>query len=326
MFPGPRAAAAATMVGMLMITGATGYLGTVLVRRALRAGHAVRAVVRDPVRTATLPGTGEQETGGRLEIAVADLGDVDALRRAATGCVAVLHLAGTVGGDPEHIRRTNVDGTAAVLTAARDAGVPRFVHTSTGAAVLDATGLIGEEPAGPPVLTDPYSASKAAAEEVVLGAAGMVVTIVRPVAVYGPSPRGPESYNGLFLAAARGAVPGIVDATVGWVLAEDVADGHLLALERGEPGRAYVLCGEVASFGRVLDLVADGLGVARVPTLPRGSTLGPGADTFARRSEVYGQRPSLRVDDRAARAMGFAPSGIVAGVARTVEWLRPLLS
>lgn len=305
-----------------MITGATGYVGTVLVRRALLAGHRVRAVVRDPARAAALLPTGA--AADRLDVAVADLLDRDALRRAAAGCRAVLHLGGTVGGDPELIRRTNVGGTAAVLEAARAAGVPRFVHTSTGAAVLDANGSIAERPAGRTVLTDPYSTSKAAAEQVVLGASGIEVTIVRPVAIYGPSPRGAESYNGLFLAAARGAVPAVVDTAVGWVLADDVADGLLLALDHGEPGRAYVLCGEVATFGRVLELVADGLGVPRTATVPRGSTLGPDADTFARRSEVYGRRPPVRVDDRGARAMGFAPSGIEAGVARTVAWLRPL--
>lgn len=286
---------------MLMITGAGGYLGTVLVRRALLAGHAVRAVVRDPDRAAALlPPLGDAD--GPLEIAVADLNDVDALRRAAEGCRAVLHLGGTVGGDPALIRRTNVDGTAAVLTAARAAGVPRFVYTSTGAAVLDASGMIAEEPAGPPVLTDPYSASKAAAEKIVLDATGTAVTIVRPVAIYGPSPRGAESYNGLFLAAAGGAVPAVVDTAVGWVLAQDVADGHLLALEHGEPGRAYVLCGEVATFGRVLDLVTDGLGVPRIATLPRGSTLGPDADTF--RAAVAGVRAAAAGAGRRPRCPG----------------------
>ena len=300
---------------MLMITGAAGYLGSVVVARALAAGHGVRAVVRDANRaTAVLP--------HGVELAVADLRDAAALRRAARGCSAVLHIAGTVGGDPRVIRQTNIDGTRAVLTAAVAAGVPRLVHTSTSAAVMDATGLIAEAPAGSPALTDPYSASKAAAEALVRAAEGIETTIVRPVAVYGPSPRGPESYNGLIVAAARGAVGAVVDAAVGWVLAEDAAEGHLLALEHGEPGAAYVLCGEVATFGRMLDAVAARTGAPRVATLPPGAALGPDAGTFARRSEVYGRFPTVRVDDRGARAIGFAPRGVEEGVAVTVDWLR----
>lgn len=302
---------------MILITGATGYLGSVVVHRAVAAGYAVRALVRDPHRAATLLPAG-------VEVAVADLLDGDALRAAADGCAAVLHLGGTVGGDPDLLRRTNVEGTRAVLAAARAAGVGRFVHTSTGAAVLDADGLMADEPVGPPALTDPYSASKTAAEELVRSATGMETVIVRPGAIYGPSPRGPESYNALFLAAVRGEVPAVVDSAVGWILAEDAAEGHLLALTRGVPGRAYVLCGEVATFGRVLRLVTDGLGAPPVHVAPRGTDLGPDAGTFALRSQVYGMRPPVRVDDRGARAWGFRPRGVDEGVALTVEWLRSL--
>jgi dihydroflavonol-4-reductase len=300
---------------MILITGATGYLGSVVAHRAHAAGYAVRALVRDPRRAEELLPDG-------IEIAVADLLDLGTLRAAASGCSAVLHLGGTVGGDPELIHRTNVEGTRAMVEAASAAGVGRFVHTSTGAAVLDADGLIADHPAGAPALTDPYSASKAASEEVVRAAPDMETVIVRPTAVYGPSPRGPQSYNGLFLAAARGEVPAVVDAAVGWVLAEDCADGHLLALTRGEPGRAYVLCGEVATFGRVLGLVLDGLGAPPVHVAPRGTDLGPDAATFAARSQVYGMRPPVRVDDRGARALGFRPRGVDAGAALTVDWLR----
>jgi dihydroflavonol-4-reductase len=294
---------------MLMITGGTGYLGSAL----------VRVVVRDPRRADGLLPAG-------VDVAVADLGDAEGLRRAARGCTGVLHLAGSVGSSAEETRRANVDGTAAVLAAAAAAGVPRFVYTSSSAAVMDASGLVAEEPVGPPALTDPYSFSKAAAEELVLAAAadGMRAVVVSPVSIYGPSPRGPLSYNGLFLAAARGEVDAVVDSAVGWVLAEDAAAGHLLALERGEPGRRYVLCGEVASFGRMLHTFAGRVGGRRVRTLPPGSSLGPDAGTFARRSEVYGKFPPVRVEDAGARALGFVPQGVEEGLARTASWMGPL--
>jgi dihydroflavonol-4-reductase len=108
------------------------------------------------------------------------------------------------------------------------------------------------------------------------------------------------------------------------VLAEDAAAGHLLALERGEPGRRYVLCGEVASFGRVLHEFADRVDGRRVPTLPPGSTLGPDAGTFARRSEVYGRFPPVRIEDSGARALGFRPRGVADGIALTAAWTGPV--
>jgi dihydroflavonol-4-reductase len=141
------------------------------------------------------------------------------------------------------------------------------------------------------------------------------------VSIYGPSPLGPTSYNALFLSAARGEIDEIVDARVGWVLAEDAATGHLLALEHGTPGRRYVLCGEVASFGHVLHTFADHVGGKKVTVLPPGSTLDPEAGAFARRSEFYGRFPPVRVDDAGARGLGFTPRGVAEGVAETAAWL-----
>jgi dihydroflavonol-4-reductase len=302
-----------------MVTGSTGYLGSALVELAVRAGHDVRVLVRDQGKAADL-------LPPAVDVVVGDLADADGMRRAAHGCQGVLHLAGAVENSAEETRRSNVEGTRAVLAAAVAAGVPRFVYTSSSAAVIDESGVVAESPTRAPALTDPYSASKAAAEELVLAAAagGMHAVIVNPVSIYGPSPRGPLSYNSLFLAAARGEVPAVVDAAVGWVLAEDAAAGHLLALERGEPGCRYVLCGEVATFGRMLHSFADHVGGQRVRTLPPGSSLGEDAKTFARRSEVYGHLPPVQVDDAGARALGFSPRGVDEGMALTAAWIRGL--
>ena len=299
---------------MLMVTGATGFLGSALVEVAVRRGLQVRAAVRDEARARALLPDG-------VEVVAADLADVDALTAAARGCSGLLHLAGSVGHSAEETRRANVDGTRQVLAAAVAAGVERFVYTSSSAAVIDADGLVAEEPSGPPALTDPYSVSKAEAERLVLATDGIAAMVVNPVGIYGPSPLGPYSYNGLLLAAARGEVPAVVDATVGWVLAEDAALGHLMALEHGEPGRRYVLCGGTATFGHVLHTFAGHVGGQRVEVLPPGSSLGADAGTFARRSEVYGHFPPVRVDDRGARGLGFAPRGVEDGLAHTALWV-----
>lgn len=302
----------------VLVTGATGYLGSALIALLHERGMAPRAVLRSPERAVALP--------PEVPWVVADLADPAALRRAAEGCEAVFHLAASVGNSAEQTRRLNVLGTKAVLDAARAAGVQRFVHTSSAAAIVDSTGLVSERAEAETALSDPYSTTKAEAERLVLASAGdgagLEAVVVSPVGIYGPSPAGPHSYNALLVAAARGEVTEVVDAKVGWVLASDAALGHLLAYQRGEPGRRYVLCGEVAGFGDVLHRYAELVGSPhRVRAVPPGSSLGPDASTFASRSEVYGKLGPVRVDDAGARALGFAPIGLADGLARTAAWL-----
>jgi dihydroflavonol-4-reductase len=302
----------------VLVTGATGYLGSALIALLHERGMAPRAVLRSPERAVALP--------PEVPWVVADLADPAALRRAAEGCEAVFHLAASVGNSAEQTRRLNVLGTQAVLDAARAAGVQRFVHTSSAAAIVDSTGLVSERAEAETALSDPYSTTKAEAERLVLASArdgaGLEAVVVSPVGIYGPSPAGPHSYNALLVAAARGEVTEVVDAKVGWVLASDAALGHLLAYQRGEPGRRYVLCVEVAAFGDVLHRYAELVDSPhRVRAVPPGSSLGPDASTFASRSEVYGKLGPVRVDDAGARALGFAPIGLADGLARTAAWL-----
>ena len=302
---------------MLLVTGGTGYLGAALVELAVREGRDVRVLVRDSAKAATVLPAGVPTAQGTLD-------DPGSLAAALTGCTAVVHLAGLVGGTEARIRAANVEGTRTLLAAMAEVGVERLVHTGTGAAVMDADGLVSENPTGPSVLDDPYSRAKADADALVT-AADLAASIVMPTSVYGPSPAGPQSYNGLLLAAARGEITEIVDAPIGWVLAEDTAAGILRVLDAGEPGRRYVLCGEVEPFGAVLNRACALLGSPhRVRALPPGSTLGPDAPTFARRSEVYGRFPAVHVDDAGARAIGIAPRGVDEGLELTCSWLKEL--
>jgi dihydroflavonol-4-reductase len=301
---------------MLLITGATGYLGSALVALLTDAGLPVRAAIRSEARASVLP--------EGVERVFADLGDEASLTEAMRGCEGVFHLAASLGPSPEDTRRSNVDGTARVLAAAARAGVRRVVYTSSSAAIIATSGLVSEQAPNETALIDPYSTTKAEAEGLVFAAVaeGFDACIVNAVNIYGPSPYGPGSYNGLFLAAARGEVTEIVDAPVGWVLAEDVARGHLLAFEKGEAGRRYVLCGEVAGFGSVLERFADLTNSPhRVTALPPGTTLPDDASLFARRSEVYGKLGPVHIDDAQARALGLAPRGVDEGLSLTAAWL-----
>jgi dihydroflavonol-4-reductase len=232
-----------------------------------------------------------------------------------------VHLAGLVGGTEAEIRAANVDGTRSLLAAMGQAGVRRLVHCSSGAAVMDASGLVSETPSGRQALTDPYSRAKAEADALVL-AADIDASILLPGSIYGPSPAGPHSYNGLLLAAAKGELAEVVDAPIGWTLAEDTAAAALRVLDAGAPGARYVLYGEVAPFGQVVNRACALLGSPhRVRTLPPGSDLGPDASTFARRSEVYGRFPAVHVDDRNTRGLGIALRGVAEGLPLTCDWL-----
>lgn len=303
---------------MLFVTGATGYLGSALVELLVREGHAVRALVRTPAKAAVLPAGVEQFAG--------DISDEDRLAEGMRGCEGVFHFAAAMGASWEASREGNPGGTGRVLRAARRAGVRRVVYTSSSAAIIRPDGLVSEGNPNETGLVDQYSVTKKEAETVVFDAVreGQDANIVNVVNAYGPSPAGPLSYNQLFLAAAAGKVPVVVDARVAWVLAGDVARAHLLAFEKGEPGKRYIASGEVATFPRVLRLFNELWGAS-----PEIEVLPPGSDIprdrlwgHAIRSEAYGKLGPMRIDDANARALGFAPRGLEEGMRITVDWLR----
>ena len=301
---------------MLLVTGATGYLGSALVKFLCEEGRPVRALVRSEERARVLP--------AGVDLVFGDLSDTASLERAMEGCEGVFHLAASLGPLPEDTRRANVDGTARVLAAAIRAGVRRLVHTSSSAAIVDASGLVSEQAPNRTALTDVYSTTKAEAEGLVFAAAaqGFEALMVNVVGAYGPSPAGPASYNSLFLAAARGEIDEVVDSQVGWVLADDVARGQLLAFDKGEAARRYVLSGEVAGFGTVLTRFAELVGSPHRPKVrPPGTTLPADANLFAKRSEVYGKLGAVHIDDAQARALGFTAANLDEGLPLTARWL-----
>jgi len=305
---------------MLFVTGATGYLGSALVELLVSEGHAVRAMVRTPAKASVLPPGVEHFAG--------DISDEDLLAEAMKGCDGVFHFAAAMGASWEESREGNPGGTGRILRAARRAGVQRVVYTSSSAAIIRPDGLVSEQNENATGLVDQYSVTKKEAETVVFDAVrdGQDANIVNVVNAYGPSPAGPQSYNRLFLAAAAGHVPVVVDAQVAWVLATDVARAHLRAYEKGQPGKRYVASGEVATFPRVLNEFNRLWGVSpEIEVLPRGSDI-PRDRLWghAIRSEVYGKLGPMTIDDTNARALGFAPTGIDRGLQVTVDWLRSI--
>ena len=248
------------------ITGATGFLGGVLARRLREAGNQVVALARHPARAAGLTALG-------VELVEGDLDDTAALDRLCAGADGLFHVAGwyKVGSrTPEQGHRVNVEGTRNVLEAARRNDVARVVYTSTLAVNSDTGGRMVDESyrfTGRHVTV--YDETKAAAHDIAVeyAAEGLAVTIVMPGVIYGP---GDTSQIGAMVErtvrGGRVAVPG--RGGLCWAHVEDVAQGHVLAMERGDPGAAYMLAGPRAGLAEVLRRVAAIAGTKGPWTLP----------------------------------------------------------
>lgn len=166
----------------VLVTGANGFIGSALVLRLLAEGAQVRGLVRSAEKGAYIAESG-------AEIAIGDLRDSDSLRAAVAGCGIVFHIGAAIRGTFEQQTAANVDGTLALLRAAHDAGVRRFVHVSTIAVYGYHTPPVITESVLPRPEAEPYGQSKAHGEALVLATArelGIDATVIRPGMVYGP--------------------------------------------------------------------------------------------------------------------------------------------
>ena len=257
------------------VTGATGFVGGALARLLRADDHEVRALVRDPAKAVALDAAG-------VDLVQGDLGDADALARLGDGVDGLFHVAGWYKlGDrhPEDATRANLDGTAHVLDAARAAGVPKVVYTSTLAVNSDTHGTIVDETyrfAGRHLTV--YDETKARAHDLVAAAAadGLPVTTVQPGLVYGP---GDTSQTGALVAAVIAGRRPLLPAggRVCWAHIDDIAAGHVLAMEKGASGESYFLAGEPASLAEGLQLLADLAGKPGPRVLPESVVRATGA-------------------------------------------------
>ena len=240
----------------VLVTGATGLLGANVARALLDAGHAVRVTHRPSSKTTAVDGLDVESAEMTLE-------DAASVGHALQGCDAVVHSAGAVwigSMRRDWFERVNIEGTRTVCRAAQDAGVKRMVHVSTVDALGVSPGEVVDDEETPPNLAHLdccYVDTKRAAEEVVQGFVkdGLACTIVNPTTMYGPWDVGPSSGqmllnvgNGQVLVAPRGG-GNFVDV-------RSVASGVVAALERGQPGRRYILGGENLSYLEIMGRIA----------------------------------------------------------------------
>ena len=256
----------------VLVTGASGFIGSAVVRALLDDGYHVRALCE--------PGRNDGNLDGvDVERVVGDVRDPATLDRVIDGVSTVFHLAAVYrfwAADPSLFYDVNIGGTMNVMRAARAAGCRRFVYTST-------VGTIGVAEPGRPATEDSlvhfehlfghYKRSKYLAEHEVLraGAAGLPVVLVHPTFPVGERDNAPTPTGRTVVEFLNGRIPAYVDTALNVVHVDDVARGHVLAAQHGELGRSYVLGGENMSLREMLSTLADvcGLPAPRTRLSPR---------------------------------------------------------
>jgi dihydroflavonol-4-reductase len=298
----------------------------------MNRGHRVRALIR--------PGSQVREL--EVERIDGDLRDPASVERAVAGCGAVFHVAADYrlwARDRSELYRSNVDGTRNVLKAARNAGVERFVYTSTVGCIGIRPGSTGDEstPVSIEEMTGAYKRSKFMAEQVALefAASGLPVVIVNPTAPIGDHDFKPTPTGRIILDFLRGNMPAFVDTGLNLVDADDTAEGHLLAYEHGRTGERYILGCQNMTLRQVLEHLADMSGL-RAPTVRIPYALAYVAGLASTGwAFVTGTPPRAPLDgvrmakkkmwvshEKARNELGYAPGSADDGLRKAVEWFR----
>ncbi len=282
----------------IFVTGATGFVGSAVTRRLIAAGFEVRALAR--------PGSDRRNLAGlRVQVVEGDLLERKSLASALKGCRGLFHVAADYRlwtRDPAAMFRANVEGTRNVLLAAAEAGVERMVYTSSVATLgarADGRAVDEDAPSTYADMIGPYKQSKFQAEEEVrrlIAERGLCVVIVNPSTPIGPRDVKPTPTGRMIVEAAAGRMPAYVDTGLNVVHVDDVAEGHLLAFDKGQVGERYILGGEDMTLRDILTEIAVLTG-ARPPRfqIPRGPLfpIAFAAEAWAR---IFGGEPFMTVD------------------------------
>lgn len=321
----------------VLVTGASGFVGSAVAHALVEAGYSIRALVRTSSPRSNL---------ARLDVEIVegDMRDPDSVARAVCGARFLFHVAADYrlwALDRQEILRTNRDGTRVVMRAALAAGVERIVYTSSVATLggapegrlADETMRLRESGA-----IGTYKRSKVAAEHVVEGMIrdeGLPAVIVHPSTPIGPRDVKPTPTGRIIIEAACGRMPGYVDTGLNLVHVDDVADGHLAALRMGAPGAHYILGGQNVPLARMLaDIAALAGGKPPWLRVPRHLVY-PFAVAAEARARVTRREPFLTIDGlrmsrhkmffssaKAERDLGYRPRAYLDALAEALAWFR----
>ena len=320
----------------VLVTGAGGFVGSAVVRELVRRGERVRVALRAGSARAHLEGLG-------VAFAEADLRDARAVNAAMRGVRRLYHVAADYrlwAPNPNDIVENNVSMTRTVMEAAAAEGVERIVYTSSVATLkpgeIDRPGD-EQGPLAPAGAVGAYKRSKVLAERLVeeMAAGGLPVVIVNPSAPIGPGDLKPTPTGRVVLEALAGRMPAYVDTGLNLVHVDDVAAGHLLAMDKGVAGRRYVLGGDNVPLSAFLAEIARRAG--RAPPrlrLPYWSVypVAAGAEALAR---ITGREPFVTRDGvkmakarmyfsstRAEAELGYRPRPHTIALDDAIAWFR----
>lgn len=310
----------------IFITGATGFIGGHVARKLRERGDEVVALVRNPTKAASLDDLG-------CEIIEGGLGDTDAIEAGIEGADAVIHAAAIYEvGIPKSRRQlmydANVLGTERVLRAALAAKTQKVVYVSTIAAFGNTRGEVVDETYLHPGtgFTSYYEETKYRAHQVakrLIADEGLPCVLIQPGGVYGPDDH--SELGNLIGQYVSGKLPMIPfpDLGINIVHVEDVADGIILGLDKGETGEAYVLGGAVSSNREILETAARVAGKKRptrgMPTgvlklaAPLGPAIGPILGFPSNMKELVSSADGVTFwasSDKAKEKLGYDPRGL----------------
>lgn len=319
------------------VTGATGFVGSHVVRLLRMRGDRVRILVRRSSRSQNIEGLG-------CEIVEGDLREASSLVRCVQGCRVVYHVAADYrlwARNPQEIYQSNVAGTRNLLSACCEAGVEKVIYTSTvGTIGMRSDGVPTDEET--PVALDDmighYKRSKFMAEQVAREFAheGFPVVIVNPTAPVGAGDIKPTPTGKVILDFLRGRLPAYVDTGLNIVAVEDVAQGHILAERKGEIGQRYILGGENLSLREILETLARICG-RRMPRFPMPWTVALVAAYMAQffMGTILRREPSIPLDgvrmarykmyvssERARRELEYNPRPAEQALRQAVAYFR----
>ena len=317
----------------ILVTGATGFLGSHLTRLLVQTGHQVRVL-----RRATSPTRLIDDL--ELETAIGDVTDAAAVGRAIAGCEAVFHVAGLVSfwnGDRAALHAVNVLGTRNVVEACLSHRVKRLIHTSSISAIGFAPdGRPGDENIPYNWSRLPYCDSKRGGEEEVRKgiARGLDAVILNPGVIFGPGDLHFHS-GAMVLQMAKGRIRFWFDGGCCTCDVGDVAAAHLAALSKGRSGERYILGGENFSWRALLQLIAETTGVPAPSRRISTPVLKLVAAGYRLKGLLTGRRPpitpeAIRISsvpvyfssEKAKRELGYRASPFRESVKKTFEWYR----
>ncbi len=320
----------------VLVTGATGFVGGNLVRTLVDRGYDVRALVRRNSNTLALENLGVEE-------ALGDLRDRVSIAKALKGCQGVFHCAAMYtfwSRDPSEVYRVNVEGTKVIFEEAERAGVERAVYTSTVSTIgLPKKGLGTEDTQlRPKHLVGHYKKSKYLGEQEALAASrnGLPVVVVNPAAPIGPWDVKPTPTGGIVLDFLRRKLPVYIGTGMNVIDVEDVAMGHVLAMEKGVPGQRYILGHRNMTLLEVL-LTLEAITGVRAPRvrIPINLIILLGIIDYLIEGKLLKRKPRIPLEGmrvakkpmyvssaKAVRELGLPQSPVEEALEKAVRWFR----